>query len=382
MKSKTLKITSRIPVELIDDLDALADEKFAGNRTMALISVLRDYFETTPSIEEKTDSYDIFGLFQEFEVPNLEIYYPEEQLIKFHGFKVPSVEIFASNLFFDDVICDFQDLSYQLPYELAPLKTRLIEFWKHSYFKNFGFPPLLYNDTIVRVDHLQFKNGKLHLKLRKTTYFESLITNYSLDTYVSSWNSTIRRFYAPQSKLLALDDSKLSNHFGIGVLFLTKDNKIVLQNRSKITAMFRGGYYHSLGGASRIDPEFLNNGSPHPHKTVYALAKEQYGLDLADFSSLELVGCARHLAQGGSPNFFFIANLKLTFNELEDRLDHTQSNQHENPWKFSSIFALPFSQVPNQLEDTIKQFVTKNEGLHFPLIVALYFLEKRMKTQV
>jgi hypothetical protein len=375
LKEKKIKMASRIPESLFLKINQLALEKYNGNKSKALTTIIQQYFANSPNESNLFQTSETN--FQQFELPNMNIYYNKESPIIYHNTTLPSVEIFNGIYEADQVHVNFTPTEYQLPHELQHYNQELIEFWKYRYFKENGFQAMLYNDKISRLIDLKVIGSKLNLATESTHYFDSLVTNYSLDTYINNWKTTIRARFAPQPKLEELSQSKLSNHFGIGAMFITSDDYLILQNRSQITAMFRGGVYHSLGGACRIDTTFKRDGSPHPHQAVITLAGEQYGIRSDDFSKLILIGGARHLIQGGSPNLFFVGHLNLSYKELKLKLSKYQPKSNSNIWKISSIFGLPLKTDSIHSKYIIERLTEKSPiSLHYPLLVSLYFLEK------
>ncbi len=95
------------------------------------------------------------------------------------------------------------------------------------------FSPI-YN-TNVRVDGILVEGSQVTLTTSRSTYFDSLLTNRSMD-YPCDDGRSVRDVYEPGPFLTPLSESRLSNHLGFnGFVELSDGNIVLVVRRSNLS---------------------------------------------------------------------------------------------------------------------------------------------------
>lgn len=257
--------------------------------------------------------------------------------------QLPSVSIFANIL--GDIEVTFNDSTemFELPRFVTENKLALMGAHKNSTSRN--------NDTI-RLDDIDFSNGRLVLNTRRTQYYDMLVTNrcmdYKLDDTVS-----IRGMFEYGSKVSPLSKSQLANQIGINGLIFSKDGYLLLEKRGHSKTTWKNKFAQPISLAMKKSDVILEDdgkigGTPKHaddtfRKIILTTVKKNIGLDESDLIgfdlSTNLLGIARDLLEGGKPNMYFYVIAKYTADELAEIL--------QNKSKKFAVTAL-FGQKPDE----------------------------------
>lgn len=180
----------------------------------------------------------------------------------------------------------------------------------------------VYNKLMVRVDDWTLNNNNFILKTSRTTFYDSLVTNRTMDF---RWNNglTVREQFEFGPILHTLKDSRLSNHLGFNgfvessdgyILFVKRGNKLSIGKRtycSSVSASLNTRYaLNELGQFTEeglIDSIILEIGNE--------LKIPQKGLEEFSFRK-HIIAAYRDLVEGGKPQLLFYVHSYWTKEEI------------------------------------------------------------------
>ena len=142
-------------------------------------------------------------------------------------------------LFPSQVRFEWIDDPYELPDAIIPYRDSLI---KHHRSQS-----RVFDSETLRVNKWTGTDNELVLHLSPTTYFDTLITNRSLEIEVSP-GKTVRDLLAPKGDLSPLNNTLLSNHLGTTV-FVKVENSIVFTQRNGAVSVGKNALGSSVTGA-------------------------------------------------------------------------------------------------------------------------------------
>lgn len=160
-----------------------------------------------------------------------------EDVIHFPVVKV--ADLYNKNIYIDD--------NSESIYELPPL---IVE----NYFTLFRSHKTseIYNNPNIRVNNwVEQKNGDFIIYTGRTTYFNSLVTNRSMD-YVIDKNLSIREIFECGPYLTSLSKSLLSNHLGFNGLVESSDGYFVFIDRGKNVSIGKDTLGTSIGASLKL----------------------------------------------------------------------------------------------------------------------------------
>jgi hypothetical protein len=198
----------------------------------------------------------------------------------------------GDEFFFDDVICEYEDRSIELPGEIKEATEEILREKrreaeeKGQVLDNHPGYKLLDFKMNREIEKKQRKH-KLHLTFGPTDFYTSVRTNLSIDEPIlksgESGFTTIRRKYIKEVDLNEpnyLRNSFLSNMFGVALAAITEDDKIILQRRSR--RVYMGPERITLATAENmirgLDED--ENGKPNPFITAKRCIKEELGEEI------------------------------------------------------------------------------------------------------
>lgn len=207
-------------------------------------------------------------------------------------------------------ICCEQRL-YQIPWYLEQYCKELIRPFN---------PARVFNGKTLRFEG--FETGKFtEFKFSYSTYFDYLISNGSHDQMLFN-QLTVRDLLEPGPRLSPLDVATCSNHLGLSAIIFSCDGYLLLQKRSKSTAVFSGKLSPSVSGAANV--ETFSNESGGLSFSTFFLTEMQEELSpdfcLDDFSEIRVLGVTRELIRLGKPELFLIAFMKRSMAEINQVL--------------------------------------------------------------
>ncbi len=241
---------------------------------------------------------------------------------------------FVWDFFFDDktiIITDFPFKAYKLPHEILPFSDELLK--SHS-------TSSVYNRQCIRIDDWRANNDYIHIYTSRTTFFNSLITNRSLD-YCLSCGITSRDLldYGPQKR--NLNNSQLSNHLGVSGMIESSDGYFVFIKKSKKNSISKRAYSCSVDS---VFPILEHNAttkfcSDHIYDGIIEASKNELNIEL-EKAQIKLVAAYRNLIEGGKPQLLFYAKLDLDREDFEIKLKekfHKPLFPHSNQSSANSI---------------------------------------------
>lgn len=183
-------------------------------------------------------------------------------------------------------------------------------------------------DDMVRLYDYDEKNKIFYL--RKTNYFNHLITNRAIDYKIDD-KYTLRQIYEHGPHISSLKESKFSNHIGINALVFTNDNHLFLPKRSKTATISKNKVTSSVACGLRLkdlkdgtcDADYLFN------KIIYNKMINRLTLNEFEFQnngediSIEFLGFGQNIYEGGKPQLYF----KVILNNVTHEMAMDYSNK-------------------------------------------------------
>lgn len=193
---------------------------------------------------------------------------------------------------------------YELPSQIAANSDYLMKAHSHSH---------IYNQLTIRLDNIEQMNGDTIISYSQTSYFDSLITNRSID-YCWENGKSIREIYEPGPFISSLKKSKLSNHIGFHCFLETNDGKIILVKRKENVSVGKRTWGASVG-ASLKAMYALDDNQQLTFKGISNAIKmeifDELYINVGD--SVDLSQCIfafyRDLVEGGKPHFLVFYKL-------------------------------------------------------------------------
>ncbi len=190
-------------------------------------------------------------------------------------------------------------------------------------------PARVFNGKTLRFEG--FRAGKsTEFQFSYSTYFDYLISNGSHDQMLFN-QLTVRDLLEPGPRLSPLDVATCSNHLGLSAIFISCDGYLLLQKRSKSTAVFSGRLSPSVSGAANVET-FSNESGGLSFLTCFITEmQEELSSDfcLDDFTEIRVLGVTRELVRLGKPELFLIASMKASMAEINQVL-HAQTRNALN----------------------------------------------------
>lgn len=180
-----------------------------------------------------------------------------------------------------------------------------------------------YDSTTIRLTGIQNNNNTLMLTVAKAHYLQYIGTNYAMDALLSKkgWTRSLRDTVHPTNRLCKLEESLLANHIGVNTLVFTADNYLVLPIRSKANlATWPETLSPSISGATCYDDDMYHK-KEGPVASWIREGREELGLDYSDFieGNDVFLGITRDLLLGGKPGMFFITQVGVTKEKIEQK---------------------------------------------------------------
>lgn len=186
------------------------------------------------------------------------------------------------------------------------------------------------------------EDGVPYYLMERAFYYDQVGTNLSLDYSLSApievsgiRCTTVRQWDIVQAggvkTLPTFEMSRLANTVGVavGVICETESGKQVLLRRKRAdnVAVYAGMWHLPFSFALTMEnsdetiesdvKDFLKFDIGHE------LAEELLGLESADFGPVTPLAFCRDLARGGKPQFFFVMQCRLPFEEIQKRAKNT-----------------------------------------------------------
>lgn len=234
---------------------------------------------------------------------------------------LPSVCVFINVL--GDVTVKFDDKPsfFELPTFVTENKLQLMEAHKTSNVRN---------GETIRLNDFSFENNTLTLDTARTQYYDMLVTNRCMDFELND-AVTVREMYEYGDAVNELGRSVLANQIGINGLIFTENGYLLLEKRGRKKTTWKDKFAQPISLAmKRSDIKFPLGtdtiaSTPKAANDVFAAiihktVKKNFGLtpdELLPFDmSVNFLGIARDLLEGGKPNLYFYVVTKYTAEEL------------------------------------------------------------------
>lgn len=122
----------------------------------------------------------------------------------------------------------------------------------------------------------------LTLHFRPTDYFSMLVTDNTLDEpiIVNNTKTTLRERYAHSVDLAYNPVPEFATHFGVGLMVITADNKIIFSERGP-TAVDAFAFFPSVAEGASRPVDAGQNGAPDPYRTAVRGIPEELGIEVS-----------------------------------------------------------------------------------------------------
>jgi len=284
-------------------------------------------------------------------------YYPnQDNFMKLSNIKLPYARVWSTTeIVREDQIRYVQrDMEYRLCAWLEPEREERIRWFKEISGKKKIDDP---NKARLYALNSDTKNRKLMVEIQDTSYYKTIVTNFTLDFPGASFST--REALAPNGHLPALDKEVCSDHIGVNVLGMTRDCELVLARRSQSVSIASGCIdFLGAGSADALTPDF----------DLFSEAWREFGRETGVKRTevkpgLVLLGCARNLYYGGKPEFFFLAITTHSFKRLREifierdppEREETAVDKKGRPIYYKVPFFLPKAIVLKKLVDLVKK---------------------------
>lgn len=235
--------------------------------------------------------------------------------------RLPSVNVFANILGNTQVTFNDSTNMFEPPRFVTENKLALMGAHKASSVRN--------NDTI-RLDDIDFANDRLVLNTRRTQYYDMLVTNRCMDFKLDG-SVSLREMFEYGSKVSPLSESQFANQIGINGLIFSRDGYLLLEKRGHSKTTWKNKFAQPISLAMKKSDVILGKDGkigalPEQanavfEKIVLTTVKKNFGLDKSDLLgfdvSVNLLGIARDLLEGGKPNMYFYVISKYNADELK-----------------------------------------------------------------
>lgn len=192
----------------------------------------------------------------------------------------------------------------------------------------------VYNQQVIRLDKLEHRDGEITVSYSKSFYYDSLITNRSMD-YPWKNGKTVREVYEPGPFISDLENSRLSNHIGFNGFLETADGRIILVRRGSqvsvgkntwscsVSASLKAKY--ALNDRRQLDADGIT-------KAIRMEIHDELYLDIPEDMDLSqhIFAFYRDLTEGGKPQFLFYYRLDCDYDEFLRRFKEKYRKQNND----------------------------------------------------
>lgn len=185
----------------------------------------------------------------------------------------------------------------------------------------------IYNNTNVRVDdwYTDESKGEFHLVTGRTSYYNSLVTNRTMD-YEIKKGISVRELLECGPMVHPLKYSKLSNHLGFNGFVETSDHKIIFIKRKSNVSIGKRTWGDSVGASLKakyaLDEQFRFSEDGLFNAIVREI-EDELGIPALMLEKTEnnrrvkLIAAYRDMLEGGKPQLLFYAKACISSNELK-----------------------------------------------------------------
>lgn len=345
----TVHMTHRIPKEIAEKIDLLIEEGHYKSKSQVIINGIQLLLEKHNLGETKNTELRPMTSLQQINTPDLNNYYKTQLIFDF----MPIIKI-DNPIPVDDLVFTKTDLEYVVPSEIMDRFDTLLILRKFEHLKANGIEPRLEDTPSPKFVSLEKIAGeKLKIEYGMTSFFKTLATNYSSDVFVVDWTQTLRRKYLT---ITDFEENKFpfSDQIGTGTIFISKDNYLILGKRSGMVIESPGKITHSVGGFADLVNDTIDD-KFHIRDTVYREAREELGIESSEIKNLKLIGVGRDLKRGGLPDFQFLGQLSINYDEVVNRVKGAL-----DAWETTNIIGYDLNNLPATLEDFLMKLLEMN----------------------
>lgn len=214
----------------------------------------------------------------------------------------------------------------------------------------------LFNGTVSRLANYKKENNELIIAAQQLDYFDYIKGHLMPDIKLKRYFS-LRKYIRQNPEIY----HKLPRNIGISFLLVTRDNKIVLQQRSSKTIVNPGTIAPSASGVLQFyDAQLLKN---KPEQNVNALGRELFdelGILPSDLSGMFLAGIYEDKAKLGSPGLFFIAMSNKSFEEIKAEYEKVPRDKFETQDIYAETIEGFVNMKNKKVAGTLKVYLQNN----------------------
>lgn len=235
---------------------------------------------------------------------------------------------------------------------------------------------LLFDGEVARVSNWD-PDGK-RLTFQKTSYFDYLATNLSLDARHGGNlpDGTLRGQLHHDQKVGALGDSKLANATGINGLVFSSDGQMIYQVRSSKVLIHPGQLCSGFSGTVVWDDitRVMDRGSVPTLSELDVMREmtEELGVsrdprenEVCD--GAQFLGLTGELVRGGAPELFYSVDLNLPAKEILARVGRDREGEikqvHWGLYSKTSLAERQKKRLPAAFGKMLSELAKNNRGL-------------------
>ena len=212
------------------------------------------------------------------------------------------------------VVEDDPQSVFQLPETLCEHYEELMHYHRNS---------SVYNNVNIRINGWAVKGDAFVIQTGRCTYFDTLLTNRSMDFEFGN-GLTVRRLFEPGPEISPLETSRLSNHLGINGFIESSDHSFCFVYRKKSVSVGKQLWACGVSGSLKAKYSIVN-GTVTADSLISGIVAEVLDeLNLPSVSVLHAgedrhivpVFAYRDLVEGGKPHLFFYAGCRLSKEEI------------------------------------------------------------------
>jgi hypothetical protein len=221
--------------------------------------------------------------------------------------------------------------------------------------------------------------SKVELHFEETRYFDYLVSNLYIDTFVPSLGTTIREHLEQNGSEDALNNPRSANHAGVTALLLCSDNKLILLWNRLDNATYPNQICASTSGTLEVGTDLDEGSNPSPpFEALRREMDEELHLPKGDLKELRLLAIARDMTRGGIPEFIFFAETGLSSEKVRGLFSRAYETNHVKPHEIKSIRQRGFITHDIQLHFSrdLNDPEKKKNRFNLPAMAAVYYYEK------
>lgn len=191
----------------------------------------------------------------------------------------------------------------------------------------------LFNGSVSRLCAYQRDGERLTITAQELDYFDYVKGHLLPDIKLKNKKHRTFRQYLNENPDVF---SKLPRNIGVSFLLITKDEKIVLQHRSKKTVINPGTVAPSASGVVQYSDILLMLNEKVRKQDIFGKELfDEIGVLPMDITSMQLLGIYEDELRLKSPGLFFIVNCNKSFDQIKNRYKKEPRDKFETVTIFS-----------------------------------------------